>query len=214
MTSTSNVEVECQRLIDLYGDADGLERTPGFSATHQVVSHILGDIQDHDYEDLLTRAGFDIDDEEEILEDEDALREAIEDQLLDMLDKHEPFEPGEVTLYRVIRVSCLPSEVNVQPVGQEIGVSWSTEPSIKDPDFLNQYGQNDGRDVAFQATAQKDQVNWLATFVTQIRPTTSDYEEIVMLPDGRLDDLVVTDPEAPATPVASADGVARRAGPR
>lgn len=192
-----DLEAKCQRLIDLYGALNEMPEEAELCAVDRVVNYIFRHIDDTDYEALLQRYNSAADEPTV-----GALCDAVEVGVRDMFAKHDPFEPGTLSLYRAIRVTCAPSEVQRGPLAQNIGMSWSTANSLAAPDFLDQYGERGGRDVRFQAATQKNQVNWLETFLKQIDPRVFDYEEIVMLPDGRLDNLVVTDPEVPEAKAA------------
>lgn len=177
----------------------GLAPDPGKSALASVVDYIGSCLDEGHWEDLLAEND----------EDEEMAWDSIGEVVLDLVAS-ELFAAGTLTLYRAIRVACPPEDVRTTGTAAEIGTSWSILAEIDRPDFLDQYGEPDGRIVTMKAEARHADVDWLETFFKRTNPWIRDYEEVVLLEAARPRVVEVNDPDAEglaqrfATPEASA----------
>jgi hypothetical protein len=120
---------------------------------------------------------------EEVEEDNwsmDDVRASLEATITDFLSQGNFTSPGPFTLYRGLRVTCIPQDVRTTGTADAIGHHWSLSDSIKDPTFLDQYGAKEGRDVFITAQVNHKDINWLATLIARCNPWIIDYDEIVL----------------------------------
>lgn len=153
------------------------------TAFRQLVEIVADDLSD--WEEIEEEAGRDGLDAWDYVEG--AVSYAFQEDLY-----HQPL----IQVRRTIRVTCPPEDVVTTGTAAEIGFSWSTASSIEDPTFLDQYGKQGGRDVAFVAEIKHDDINWPVTIARRMDPRVRDYEEIVLKADARPNVLSVSDPAA------------------
>lgn len=134
---------------------------------------------------------------EENGEDPEAVWSAVDDVVRQVVLSR-LYEAATLRLHRALRVTCTPDEVRTTGTADEIGHAWSSASDLDEPDFLDQYGQDGGRDVFLVADVDHADVDWFSTFEQRVNPWIRDYCEVVLKGTARPRVLSVSDPAAEA----------------
>lgn len=185
MDDDTKVEAACLAALS----SRGLEPEAGKSALVTITNAIVAEMDDAHHDALLEENG----------DDPSAVWEAVGGIVRDITLSHTYAAPA-LTLHRGVRVTCPPEEVRVTGTADDIGHSWSTESEIRDPEFLNQYGEEGGRDVFIVAEVDHADIDWFSTLEQRVNPWIRDYEEIVLLGKARPRVISVSDPGSGPAP--------------